>query len=318
MQTKSPSMRFVAGFIRLTPGLRVLHACFLKNPLPRKMAPGPEFSLALLCAETNRDWLKLIIVSVHPGGWNIEADVDLPPSQCNDDSGDQRGSCKRPVKAAALEPTFLTSVASGRVLAVGGKNLLRFYSVVSKGPTAGAELSLIIDVCSEYGAEFPCLTSCLGLDLRGSEADDFAVVGASNGSLLGVLFEEADDGLMKIKQMGRFKDKQYQNVPNRSLMVHPCQRPSEDRPRQDRFLSLASDGRLISWERGDAGYRAQTKEDTKVPEPSTCQSPCDRKLIGGCISQLDEKMVLVADDDVQHIICLNRATGKVESSVSYA
>jgi hypothetical protein len=319
MQTKSPSMRFVAGFIRLTPGLRVLHACFLTIPFPTKTAPGTEFSLALLCAETQRDWLKLIIVSVHPGGWNIEADVDLPPSQSNADNGDERGSCKRPVKATTLEPTFLTSVASGRVLAVGGNNLLRFYSVVSKSPpTAGAELSLIIDVCSEYGAEFPCLTSCLGLDLRGSEADDFAVVGASNGSLLGVLFEEGNDGMMKIKQMGRFKDKQYQNVPNRSLMVHPCQRPSEDQPRQDRFLSLASDGRLISWQRGDAGYRAQTNEDTRVPEPSNCQSSCDRKLFGGCVSRLNDKTVLLADDDVQHIICLNRATGKVESSVSYA
>jgi hypothetical protein len=145
--------------------------------------------------------------------------------------------------------------------------------------------------------------------------------------LYGFLFAEGDNGKMKVKMNGRFRQNGHgyeQGVSVRALMgvyrTDTRARLPVNRPKQDEqsFLSLGSDGRLLSWRCGEEGWRPQPDEETKIRTAQNSQTSHCRRLIGGCVSQFACNIVLLAEEETQRIICFNRATGNVESMVSYA
>jgi hypothetical protein len=289
---------------RLRTKVNPLHICFVKLPHQGRT----RLALAMLCAIAHRHWLTLYIFSIDfdHGRLDLVCDKDVESNQA----------------FGTPQSTFLTSVAGGQMLVVGGKELLRCYSLdaqEARDNKVAVTLNEVSDILKDFTDDHlrsPSFTAtaCTGLALHAS--DDFAVIGAASGRMYAFSTFVGEDGRMQLKDTGRLKQGEHGHlkraVPIRCIMRDAAGPSTVHTSGDDSFLSLGSDGRLITWRRAvGIGWRCQPDEQTIMPANMS-------ELVGGCVSQMVPNLVLSADMKSKRIICFNRAAGKVECAVPCA
>jgi hypothetical protein len=273
--------------------------------------------LLLLSGHPLRPWLTINIVVVYDCAHRIV---------CTHNIGED-GSF---LEAARSGQLTIKLSHSDRVLYVGGRDAALFFEIqrsTSPGPEyGGLSLSLIKDVAKLAEDERLDFVSCLCLAAPKGVGLDWIVLGAADGDLYGFCFVSEAGKMVLSKYHGRFSSKQIKHdrdVPVGTLLATYGSTPHchhqkireqgisytvflETMERENqRFLSLADNGKLLGWALERHGWTSQVEEGMHAVLERGYSDGCSPRFVAAQCSRLVPHVLVLVDQDLQRISCLD-------------
>lgn len=318
----------------------VFQMTFLSD-VPQRIADKNGMVLVILSAEAGRHWLVITIVSVYQGNHIVEhiepvgVYADLLPT----------------LRRTGVQISFFTTSHTDRILVLGGRGLLQFYSI-QVGPDGRFSLNLIEDMAQMYAnIKQNTMVSCLSLPppIRSGGILDWIVIGDSKGKLYGFRFDIRDDSRIMVNSnvSGRFRSNTHsEGIPIRSLIATYGATPYVHHkavqakglsyglflnkvPLDEKgFYSMGEDGKLLTWKLLEStGWTAIEEVNIRniTPEPCNgwlpepCRATC--QFIAAHSSRLVPHIILAVDQDRKLLMCYDRTKRQelsAEAMLSYA
>lgn len=309
------------------PSSQTIFAMTFLSEVPEHIANKHGFVLITISAEANRHWFTITVWSVYLGSSRIECAAtagvysDLLPS----------------LRQTGVQISFFTTSHTDRILAIGGRGLLQFWSIYDGD--GQLSLKLVEDMAQVFIADIKnhTMVSCLCLPpprpLRSNELLDWIVVGDARGKLYGFRFDVKEDGTISLnfEATGRFKkNKHSEGVPIKNLVAIYGSSPfahhravqakgipyglflNRARMEAKSFYSLAEDGKLLCWSFGESGWACT--EEVSMRSLSSglgngwgAQSLAPpSRFITAHSSRLVPNIMVVADQDRKLLMCYDR------------
>lgn len=316
------------GRFQIPATLAVLQMCFVSQ-VPSSIDTRNGFVIALLCAERDRHWMQLLVISVYPalGGYNIEIQqvigLDSPP--CAAEEG--------------VHVSFLTTSHSDRIIVVGGRCLLQFYAF--KDVAGGRPQLVLIEDCAQTFQDIGRrhMVSCLGPPPCSQTVFDWVVVGDSKGKLYGFGFDVKPGGKIQMNPhtAGRYRTNTHdEQVPITDLVAtySSCAEAPQQTTREiagsmfygdvlqsrtvDKgFYSLGENGRLLSWNHNErTGW--QSSEEINVGNTAREDAGPGSHFVAGHASRLVPQVIILVDGTRKLLFCYDRDKRSADAACSYA
>mmetsp|Transcript_58779 Transcript_58779/g.148913 ORF Transcript_58779/g.148913 Transcript_58779/m.148913 type:complete len:1423 (+) Transcript_58779:92-4360(+) len=279
------AFRMIGAYVGLGPEEQVLGMCFLsQNVVPRRITDQQGTVLVILRTNpNNKNWLFMQVISIYQGSHYTELIKTVPIHTAQ-------------IAAAAadedLEIHFFEASHTERVLMIGGRHILKFYTVDTRqeGDKSIISLEPVLDVVQEFAeVRDASFTTCLSLPPPTPSIGmlDWVVIGDDAGRLLGWKFNSDDHGNITLDESmsGKFRsnlhtpgvrirsligiygssaDSHYRHVQNSglsySLFLNKV--AMEDRC----FYSLAEDGKLLVWRMRKEGWKSSPESQLPTME----------------------------------------------------
>lgn len=319
------AVRFLGG---MDMGRRhiVLQMCFLCE-VPERVQKRHGHVVIVLAAPVDRHWLEIHIYSVYSTTWELEGLTPIRPES----------SMLQGLRMHGVNVKFMTMSYSDKILVLGGESTLQFYQL--NDVNGQLSMSLLQDTAKSFDELRECaMVSCLCMHLPVAYASehfyDWIVVANEHGKMYGFKFDVHNNGEIEqnSNDSGRYRHNSHTEcVPVTSLVACFGDRPNSHYAHikergisyslalsqkclpqdHDKFCSIGSDGKLLSWELKTRGWQPASQSDVRAVSEARSEAygggSCD--FVAAHCSRLVPNVIVAVDQARQLLVCFDRTKG---------